>query len=316
MTYQAFSNCNPLSIIDEGCMRDFRIIIPENKYITQDDIYFNIEYTNINYGKIKNNYDECLEKIKSLKFDKNIDSMKEYKYKINELIDSTINNIEKEEEAAKERQTPLFIFQNIELFLEMKDNDTSISIARRMFSGLDEMITNGKLSITQLFPGIKFKYSSLCELRIRFQRAPIKNKCLKFECHYNLNDVSENESIVVDLNKKYKEFMIPAGFYTGNIMIEPDVKSFKMVPCVNFGLFGSIDNKDYIPQAERLIKKYYDILKLKYYKDGVEINESEFGNSPGLYHIELLNKDELVNENDVKNNTEFYSIDYKIICLC
>ena len=108
----------------------------------------------------------------------------------------------------------------------------------------------------------------------------------------------------------YKEIKIPAGFYTGNILIEPDVKSFKMVPCVNFSLFKSIDNKDYIPQAERLIKENYDILKLKYYKDGLEIEKSEFGNSPGLYHIEILNMD------DIKNKDDFYKIDYKIICLC
>lgn len=310
MTYQAFSNCNPLNISDEGCMREFRITIPENKYITQDDIYFNIEYTNINYDKIEENYADYLNESKKIGYNKDLESMKEYKNKINELLDSTINNIKKEEEAARERQTPLFIFQDIELFMDLKNNDTSKSIARRMFSGLNEMITNGKLSITQLFPGIKFKYSSLCELRIRFQRTAIKNKCLKFECHYNLNDVSENESIVVDLNKKYKEFMIPAGFYTGNIMIEPDVKSFKMVPCVRHTLFNIVDNKDYIPQAERLIKENYDILKFKYYKDGLEIKDSEFGNSPGLCHIEILNMDE------IKNKDEFYSIDYKIICLC
>lgn len=310
MTYQAFSDCNPLNICDEGCMREFRITIPENKYITQDDIHFNIEYTNINYDKVDECYGKCSEKINTLRFNKNIDSLKEYKAKINELIDSTIENIEKEEEVAKERQTPLFIFQNIELFVEMKDNDSSISIARRMFSGLDEMITNGNLSITQLFPGIKFKYPSLCELRIRFQRAPIQNKCLKFECHYNLNDVAEKELIFNDFCKKYKEFMIPAGFYTGNILIEPDVKSFKMVPCVKHTLFERIDNKDYIPQAERLIKENYDILKLKYYKDGLEIKKSEFGNSPGLYHIEILNMD------DIKNKDDFYKIDYKIICLC
>lgn len=310
MTYQAFSNCNPLTIIDEGCMREFRITIPENKYITQDDIYFNIEYTNINYDKIEENYTDYLNKSKKIGYNKDLESMKEYKNKINELLDSTINNIKKEEEAAKERQTPLFIFQDIELFLETKNNDTSMSIARRMFSGLDEMITNGKLSITQLFPGIKFKYPSLCELKIRFQRAPIKNKCLKFECHYNLNDVDEKELIFNDFCKKYKEYMIPAGFYTGNIMIEPDVKSFKMVPCVKHTSFERIDNKDYISQSERLIKENYDILKLKYFKDGLEIKESEFGNSPGLYHIEILNMD------DIKNKDDFYKIDYKIICLC
>lgn len=310
MTYQAFSDCNPLNICDEGCMREFRITIPENKYITQDDIYFNIEYTNINYDKVEENYTDYLNKSKKIGYNKDLESMKEYKTKINELIDSTIDNIEKEHTSAKERQTPLFIFQNIELFVEMKDNDSSISIARRMFSGLDEMITNGNLSISQLFPGIKFKYPSLCELRIRFQRAPIQNKCLKFECHYNLNDVAEKELIFNDFCKKYKELIIPAGFYTGNILIEPDVKSFKMVPCVNFSLFKSIDNKDYIPQAERLTKENYDILKLKYYKDGLEIKESEFGTSSGLYHIEILNMD------DIKNKDDFYKIDYKIICLC
>jgi hypothetical protein len=47
----------------------------------------------------------------------------------------------------------------------------------------------------------------------------------------------------------------------------------------------------------------------KYYKDGLEINETEFGISPGLYHIEILNKGDF-------NNADFYSIDYKFICLC
>ncbi len=308
MTYQAFSNCNPLNIYDEGSMREFKIIISKDMYITQDDIYFNIEYTNVNYDKIEDSFVNYLMKSKSLGFNKDLDSLKEYKTKFNELIDSTIETIEKEQEAAPSRQTPLFIFQNIELYVKTKNNDNYVSIAKRMFSGLDEMITNGKLSLTQIFPGLKFKYSSLCDLMIRFTRAPMKNKCLKFECHYNLNDISENESIVIDLNKKYKEYVIPAGLK--DFKVEPDVKSFKMVPCVSYRFFKKIENKDYIPQAERLIKENYDILKFKYFKDGLEIQQSEFGTSPGLYHIEIFNKDE------IKNKDEFYSIDYKIICLC
>lgn len=308
MTYQSFSCVNPLNICDEGSMREFRIVIHENKYITQDDIYFNIEYTNVNYDKIENSFVNYLMKSKSLGFNKDLDSLKEYKTKINDLIDSTIDDIEKEQEAAPLRQTPLFIFQNIELFVKPKNSDDYVSIARRMFSGLDEMITNGKLSLTQIFPGLEFKYSSLCELMIRFTRAPMKNKCLKFECHYDLNDVSENESIVIDLSKKYKEYVIPAGLK--DFDVEPDVKSFKMVPCVSYRLFKKIENKDYIPQAERLIKENYDILKFKYFKDGQEIQKPDFGTSPGLYHIEIFNKDE------IKNKDDFYSIDYKIICLC
>lgn len=308
MTYQSFSSVNPLNINDEGSMREFRIIIHENKYITQDDICFNIEYTNINYDKIENSFVNYLMKSKSLGFNKDLDSLKEYKTKFNELIDSTIDTIEKEQETAPSRQTPLFIFQNIELYAKTKNNDNYISLARRMFSGLDEIITNGKLSLTQIFPGLEFKYPSLCELMIRFTRAPIENKCLKFECHYNLNDVPENESIVIDLKKKYKEYIVPAGLK--DFEVEPDVKSFKMVPCVSYRLFKEIENKDYIAQAKRLIENNYNILKFKYYKDGLEIKESEFGNSPGLYHIEIFNKDE------IKNKDEFYSIDYKIICMC
>lgn len=75
-------------------------------------------------------------------------------------------------------------------------------------------------------------------------------------------------------------------------------------------MFCIVDNKDYISQTERLIKENCEILKLKYYKDGLEIKDSEFGTSPGLYHIEILNMDE------IKNKDDFYKIDYKIICLC
>lgn len=307
MTYQSFSNCNPLNHIDDGCVREFKIIIPKGKYITQEDIHFKIEYTNVKYDKIEKSYDKCLEKVKSLRFDKDIDSLKEYKTKINELIDSTIETIEQEYETAKERQTPLFMFQNIELYENEK------FIARRMFSSLDDLIINGCLYLNQIFPGIEFKYTSDDYLMIRFTRAPFNNECLKFECHYNVSDISD-ESMIFGLITGYKEYLIPAGFYLGNINIEPDVESFKMVPCVKFNLLNEIDNKDYKAEAERLIKKYYNKMKFKYYKDGLEISKAEFGTSPGLYHIELLNKDELVNENDFKNNTEFHSIDYKIIC--
>ena len=309
MTYQSFACCNPLNINDEGCSREFKIIIHENKYITQDDIYFNIEYSNINYNKIEKIHTNYLTKSNSIGFEKmNIENLKEYKNKINELIDSTIDDIEKEHSSAKNRQTPLFMFHNIELFVKTKNNDTFISIARRGISGLDDLITNGHLSLNLIFPGIKFKYPSLCDLMIRFTRAPFKNDCLKFECHYNLNDVPENESIFVDLKKKYKEYILPAGMK--DLMIEPDVKSFKIVPCVNCMFFKVIDVKDYKSKAENLINEYYNKMKLKYYKDGLEIKESEFGTSPGLYHIELLNEDEF------KNKADFYRIDRKFICEC
>lgn len=309
MTYQSFASCNPLNINDEGCSREFKIIIHKNKYITQDDIYFNIEYSNINYDKIEKIHTNYLSKSNSIGFEKlNLENLKEYKNKINELIDSTIDDIEKEHSSAKDRQTPLFMFHNIELFVKTKNNDTYISIAQRRISGLDDLITNGHLSLTQIFPGIKFKYTSLCELMIRFTRGPSKNQCLKFECHYDLNNVPENETIFIDLSKKYKEYVLPAELK--DLEIEPDVKSFKMVPCVNYMFYKVIDNKDYKSKAETLINEYYNKMKLKYYKDGLEIKESEFGISPGLYHIELLN------ENDFKNKADFYRIDYKIICLC
>lgn len=313
MAYQAFSMCNPIDIDDEGCCRDFIITIPENKYITQGDIHFKIEYTNINYYKIDKYYSDlhssCVDTFKGC-LAKSVEKWKEKQAKLNELIDSTIKNIEDEETKAKDRQTPLFVFQNIELFVD------DVSIARRIVSGLDEMIVNGCLYVNQIFPGIKFKYDSKHQLMFRFQRAPIINKCLKFECHYNLcNRISPDiqleppfENSKVDLI--YKEYLIPAGFYTGNINIEPCVKSFKMIPCVNLRLFNKIENENYKSESKRLINECYNILKLKYYKDGSEISESEFGNSSGLYHIELLNK------NDIKSKDDFNSIDYKIICEC
>jgi hypothetical protein len=299
MTYQSFSVCNPLNTCDEGCNREFKIIIPENKCVTQDEIYFNIEYTNINYNKIECKYDNCFENIKSLCFDKNVESLKEYKTKINELIDSTIKDIENEHSLAPLRQTPLFMFQNIQLFV---NNNL---VARRMFNSLDEMIINGCLYINQIFPGIKFKYTSDDSVVFRFTRAPIKNECLKFECYYNCSDLTEK--LPSGLITGYKEYLLPAGL--NNIEIEKKVKSFKMIPCVNSNIRVNLEYEDYILQAERLIKECYNNFKFKYYKDGLKINETEFGTSPGLYHIEILNKDDF-------NNADFYSIDYKIICEC
>jgi len=302
MTYQAFATHNPLNIIDSESIRDFNIIIPEGKYITQDEIYFNIEYTNINYNKIENIYINYLTKSQSLGFDKNINSLKEYKIKINELIDSTIKDIENEHSLAKDRQTPLFMFRSVELFVD------NTSIARSAFYSLDEMINDNCLYLNQIFPGIKFRYNHENQLIIRFSRAPIKNECLKFECHFNCNDITKGMNF--GLITGYKEYLVPGGFITGDIQIEPDVKSFKMIPCVSFTFYKKFENKDYKKEAEKMINEYYNKMKLKYYKDGLEINETEFGTSPGLYHIEILNKDEF------KNKADFYRIDYKIICEC
>lgn len=308
MTYQAFSNCNPSNINDEGCTRDFRITIPENMYITQDDIYFNIYYENINYDKINKLYndlhDNCINEIEGYKCSlENTDGMKVAQKKINEIFDSTIKTMKNEYKLALERQTPLFMFQNIELFVN------GVSIAWRRLSGLDDLIIDNKLPLTQIFPGLKFKYNHEKQLIIRFQRTSLKNQCLKFECYYDLHSFN-NEEEKKEIKGGYKEYIIPGGFYTGNIQIEPDVKSFKMVPCVGFMLYKKFENKDYKKEAENMINEYYNKMKLKYYKDGLEISETEFGNSPGLYHIELLNKD------DFKNKADFYRIDYKIICLC
>lgn len=303
MTYQSFANVEVLKHPDPGLTREFRIIISKDMYITQDDIYFNIEYTNINYDKIEKIHTNYLVKSQSIGFEKmNVENLKEYKTKINELIDSTIDIIEKEQEAAPSRQTPLFIFQNIELYEDDK------MIACRRISGLDELIVNDKLSLNQIFPGIKFKYFNR-QLMIRFQRSPMKNECLKFECHYDLHHFDEGEE-KKEIKGGYKEYIIPGGFYTGDIQIEPDVKSFKMVPLINHHLFKFVDNKDYKSESERIINECYNNLKLKYYKDGLEISESEFGTSPGLYHIELLNRDEL------SKNKNFCDVEYKIICEC
>ena len=318
MTYQAFSMRNPLNISDEGCTRDFIIAIPENMYITQDDIYFNIEYTNIYYGEVNKYYEQlnkqCIEEFKDCVI-KSTKKLREQQNKLNELFNNTIKDIEQQKTSAKDRQTPLFMFQNIELFV----ND--VSIACRRLSGLDDLIIDNKLPLTQIFPGLKFKYNHEKQLMIRFVRGPIKNKCCKFECHYNLHDRKNPniKELQLGLGKPfensrtttlYKEYIIPGGFCTGNILIEPDVKSFKMVPCVGFMLYKKFENKDYKKEAEKMVNEYYNKMKLKYYKDGLEISESEFGTSPGLYHIELLNKD------DFKNKGDFYGIDYKIICLC
>lgn len=308
MTYQSFSNCNPLNINDVGCTRDFRITISKDMYITQDDIYFNIHYGNINIDKINKLYnalhDNCISIIEGNNCTwKNTDGMKIAKNKINEIFETTIEKMNNEYSFALNRQTPLFIFQNIELYEDGK------MIACRRISGLDELIVNDKLSLNQIFPGIKFKYFNR-QLMIRFQRSPMKNECWKFECHYDLHPFNEGEE-KKEIKGGYKEYIIPGGFYTGDIQIEPDVKSFKMVPCVNFMFYKKFGKtEDYIVQTENLIKEYYNKMELKYFKDGLEIKETEFGNSPGLYHIELLNKD------DFKNKPDFYRIDYKIICLC
>ncbi len=317
MTYQAFSTCNPLNINDAGSTRDFTISIPKgSKYITQDDIYFNIEYTNINYDIVDKYYEklnkECIEKFRDCVI-RSTKKLREQQNELNELFNNTIKDIEEQKTAAKDRQTPLFMFQNIEIFV----ND--VSIACRRLSGLDELIVDNKLPLTQIFPGIKFKYNYENLLRIRFTRGPTKNKCLKFECHYDLQDIIRPETRGLQLGLPfenspittlYREYIIPGGFFTGNINIEPDVKSFKMIPCVGFMLYKKFENKDYVKESEKMVNEYYNKMKLKYYKDGLEISESEFGTSPGLYHIELLNKDEF------KNKGDFYRIDYKIICLC
>ena len=304
MTYQSFANVEGLKQPDPGLTREFKIIIPKGKYITQGDIHFKIEYTNINYEKIENICASYLTKSKSIGFEKmNVENLKEYKTKINELIDSTIETIEQEYKDAPSRQTPLFMFQNIELFVDER------SVARRMFSSLDDLITNNHLYLNQIFPGIKFKYDSSHELLIRFTRGVIENKCLKFECHYNVSDIPE-EDMSFGLIAGYKEYILPGSLYCANIEIEPDVKSFKMVPLINHHLFKFVDNKDYKSESERIINECYNNLKLKYYKDGLEISESEFGTSPGLYHIEPLNRDEL------SKNKNFCDVDYKIICEC
>lgn len=300
MTYQSFSMCNPLNTYDEGCTREFKIIIPKGKYTTQGDIHFKIEYTNINYNKIECKYDNCFEKVKSLRFDKSVESLKEYKTKINELIDSTIKDIENEHSLAPLRQTPLFMFQDIQLFV----NDNLV--ARRMFCSLDEMIINGCLYPNQIFPGIEFKYTSDDKVIFRFTRAPIKNECLKFECHYNCSDITEG--MIFGLITGYKEYYLSAGL--SNVEIENNVTSFKMIPCVNSNLHVKLEYEDYRKEAERLIKECYNKFKFKYYKDGLEITEGEFGFSTGLYYIEILNKDEF------KNKADYYSINYKFICEC
>lgn len=314
MAYQSFSTCNPLNIIDEGCTREFKIIIPKgSKYITQDDIYFNIEYTNINYGKINKYYEELREKCLDLHRDclcRKIEELREKQTKFNELIDSTIKDIEEEEKKAKDRQTPLFIFQDIELYIKSKDSDEYKLIARRMYIGLDEMIINGCLYLNQIFPGIKFKYNSCFELMIRFTRAPIDNECIKFECHYNLHD-RENPNIkelqISTTNKKYSEMILPGGF-SCNVNVSCNHCSFEMKPCVGMRLFKCVEPEEWKNKAEELIKKYYEPLNMEFYKDGMKIDKSEFGKTTGLYHIELLNKDEL--ECD-----DFYKVDYKIVQL-
>lgn len=313
MTYQSFSCCNPLNVNDAGCTREFEIIIHENKYITQDDIYFNIEYANINMNKIDELYKNLHEKSYDLigKYpQKTIKEIREIQEKIDEMTTETIQEIESETTEALSRDTPLYIFQGIELFMKTKIEEKYHSIAHRSFCGLTEFIENNKLPLTQIFPGIKLKYSSVCQLKMFFTRSPIPNNCLKFECHYNLKDKDPEDLPDVSPLTKYKEYVLPAGFFTGNIEIEPDVKSFKMVPCISYRLYYKYKYKDLATAAKRLINECYDTMKLKYYKDGLEIKESDFGKSPGLYHIELLNRDEL------SKNKNFYDIDYKIICLC
>lgn len=320
MTYQSFSNTNPLNTIDTGCHREFTITIPKgSKYITQDDIYFNIEYTNINYNKIDKYYEDLHEQCCGLFrgcTSKKIDELREKQAKFNELTDLTIKNIEEECSKAKDRQTPLFIFQDIELFVKSKANNEYKSIARRMFVGLDEMIINGCLYLNQIFPGIKFKYNDCHDLMIRFTRAPFINECLKFECHYNLRDRANPNIKGIQLGppfvnssmtKKYSEMILPGGLNC-NVNVSCNHCSFEMKPCVNMSLSRSVEPEEWKNKAEELIKKYYEPLKMEFYIDGLKIDKSEFGKTTGLYHIELLNKDELACD-------DFYKVDWKIIQL-
>lgn len=320
MTYQSFSSCNPLNTNDTGCSRDFTITIPKgSKYITQDDIYFNIEYTNINYDKINKYYEDLREKCLDLYrgcLCRKIEELREKQTKFNELTESTIKDIEEEEKKAKDRQTPLFIFQNIELFIKSKADDEFKSIARRMYSGLDEMIINGCLYLNQIFPGIKFKYNSCFELMIRFTRAPFINECIKFECHYNLHDRASPNIKGIQLgppfensstNKKYSEMILSGGF-SCNVNVSCVHCSFEIKPCVNISLSRIVEPEEWKNKTEELIKKYYEPLKMEFYVDGMKIDKSEFGKTTGLYHIELLNKDELKCD-------DFYKVDWKIVQL-
>ena len=151
---------------------------------------------------------------------------------------------------------------------------------------------------------------------IRFTRAPFINECLKFECHYNLHDRADPNRKGLQLgppfenssaNKKYSEMILPGGF-SCNVNVSCVHCSFEIKPCVNMSLSRIVEPEEWKNKSEELIKKYYEPLKMEFYKDGMKIDKSEFGKTTGLYHIELLNKDEL-------ECNEFYKIDYKIVQL-
>lgn len=283
MTYQSFCNID-VKGIDESCQREFTIVIEKGKYITQDDIHFKIEYSNINKSKI----DKCCAMLKqSLKdysgnLKNNLKDIESCRDDLNNLFKTQIENIKEEHIKAAKRQIPLFHFQNVELLVNY-DGGHYILIARRMISSLEERIVNNSLYLNQLFPGIQFKYSSDYSLKIKFMRSIDFNECLKFECHYELHDMNNDVEISL-LKPKYEESMLFGTLkeINANFDIDFDYKNIKIVLIVDPMLSRLFEPEEWKNKSIQ-IKKQFKLLKLKYFKNGLEVDGFS---GKGRYHIE------------------------------
>lgn len=283
MTYQAFPNIEVFNVKDEGCIREFDIMVSGDKYITQDDIYFNIKYSNINYEK--------MEKIKKEAY-KNINSICNGNLEVMNELKMNLNLIEDELRKKGKRDTPLSTFQEIEIYYcKLYDPQNETLIARRSFFSLNELIKNEEIKLTELFPGLKFTYFH-CMLKIRFKRSHRINECLNFTCNYNMNDL--NIKIEGTLEKRlYYEYRLPSGF--GNLLLENEGREIKIIPFLHpeQKMFEDLDIENYEEKYNMLLEKIFKKLKFKYYLNGLEIDKDEFGKLPGLYHIKLLNPEDV-----------------------
>ena len=293
MTYQSFSNVYNKGR-DMSYSRDFDIIIEKGKYITQGDIHFKIEYSNVNENKIKKYYESLTEKLidcsKSLK--KDLKDIEKCKDNLDDFFDLQIKNMKEEYNKALKRETPLLHFDDVQLFVEFGGKD--ILIARRNISSLEEKIVNNCLYLNQLFPGIQFNYDSNCSLRIRFNRSSDFNECLKFVCHYNLHDMNENVKIS-SFTKKYEESILYGTLkeINTNFPIDFEYKDIKILPIVDPMLSRELEPEDWKNKSE-VIKKQFKLLKFQYFKNGLKTEEI---NGVGNYHIESS-----FNEEDFEKN--------------
>lgn len=292
-SYKSFSMCNPINIVDSGSMREFHIVIPQNKYITISDIMFNIKYNNVDYNKLDEIRKDFNKNKDALHLDVQLGNIGDYKEKMNNLIDKMSNEYCVEMESSKSKWTQLSMFQSIELYVIDKTTGENKCVAKRILSSVDEIITDDKLYLHNVFKGAKFKYSSKYDLLIKFYRSAKSNKCLKFECVYNLHD-EKNDEKYPDFNQCiYKEYIIPILNSGYNVDIEEDYKEIIEEFCIT----------NNVEEPLKRLAEIYNTVKLTLYKDGMK---TEAFNGKGLYHIDFEN---LV-EDGMKNN-----ICLKLMCV-